>query len=78
MGTLPLISDDQIKTVLTEDFRYYGVEDIQFFFENNDVKATGIAFHIRGGTEGLFRVTEMRDQVAAIASRAKNRNPVFR
>ena len=78
MGTEPLISDSQIKTVLSEDLSYFGVSHVKFFFEQNDVAATGVAYHVRGGTEGLFRVTEMRDAVEAIAARAKNRDPALR
>ena len=77
MGVQSVLTDSQIKTVLTEDFRHYGVNNLRFFFEQNDAKATGVAFHIRGGTEGLFLLTEMRAEVGQLASRAKNTNPVF-
>jgi len=77
MGVQSVLTDSQIKTVLTEDFRHYGVDSVRFFFEQNDAKATGVAFHIRGGTEGLFLLSEMRGEVGPLASRAKNTSPVF-
>jgi len=77
MGTKPAVTDDQIKTVLTRDFATHGMTNIKFFFEQNDAPATGIAFHIRGGTEGLFFIDDVREQVGIIAKRAANTNPVF-
>ncbi|KXK47551.1 hypothetical protein, partial [Nitrosomonas europaea] len=67
----------QIKTVLTRDFKKFGMTNIKFFFEQNDAPAAGIAFHVRGGTEGLFFIDNVREQVAGIARRAANTNPVF-
>ena len=77
MGNEPLISDAQLKTVLTNDFRYYGLNNIKFFFEQNETLATGVFFHIRGGVEGPNLVTEMREEVKRLAKRAANTNPVF-
>ncbi len=77
MGTQPVVTDDNIKEVLTRDFKKHGVTNIKFFFEQNDAPATGVAFHIRGGMEGLFLISNVREQVAGIARRAKNTNPVF-
>lgn len=77
MGTQSGVTDDQIKTVLTRDFAAHGMTHIKFFFEQNDAPATGIAFHVRGGTEGLFLIDNVREQVAGIARRAANTNPVF-
>ncbi len=77
MGTQPVVTDDQIKTVLTRDFKKHGMTNIKFFFEQNDAPASGIAFHIRGGTEGLFFIDNVREQVENIAKRAANTNPVF-
>lgn len=77
MGTQPAVTDDQIKTVLTRDFKKFGMTNIKFFFEQNDVPASGITFHIRGGTEGVFTIDDVREQVAGIARRAANTNPVF-
>lgn len=77
MGTQSGVTDDQIKTVLTRDFKKFGMTNIKFFFEQNDALAAGIAFHVRGGTEGLFFIDNVREQVAGIAKRAANTNPVF-
>ncbi|MBL8500631.1 MAG: hypothetical protein JNL77_08650 [Nitrosomonas sp.] len=77
MGTQSGVTDDQIKTVLTRDFKKHGMTNIKFFFEQNDAPAAGIAFHVRGGTEGLFFIDNVREQVAGIARRAVNTNPVF-
>lgn len=78
MGTKPLISDTQIKTVLTNDFKHYGLLNVSFFFEQNDARSTVVAFHIRGGTEGPYYVTDMRNVVSFLVKRAQNENPVFR
>jgi len=77
MGTQPVVTDDQIKTVLTRDFASHGMTNIKFFFEQNDAPATGIGFHIRGGMEGLFLIDNVREKIPAIARRAANTNPVF-
>ncbi|MDL1865592.1 hypothetical protein FBQ90_10520 [Betaproteobacteria bacterium PRO5] len=77
MGTQSGVTDDQIKTVLTRDFAAHGMTHIKFFFEQNDAPAAGIAFHVRGGTEGLFFIDNVREQIPAIARRAANTNPVF-
>lgn len=77
MGTQPGATDDQIKTVLTRDFKKFGMANIKFFFEQNDAPATGIAFHVRGGTEGLFFIDDVREKIESIAKRAANTNPVF-
>ena len=77
-GAEPAVTDDQIKTILTQDLQTHGVESIKFFFEQNDAPASGIAFHVRGGTEGVFLISTVRAEVADIARRAKNTNPVLR
>lgn len=75
MGLEPAVTDNQIKTVLTRDFRHYGVKEIQFFYEQNDVPASVIKLHVRGGTEGPFVISTVRQEVEVIALRAKNTNP---
>ncbi|WP_160828597.1 hypothetical protein [Nitrosomonas sp. JL21] len=77
MGTQSGVTDDQIKTVLTRDFKKHGMTNIKFFFEQNDAPAAGISFHVRGGTQGLFFIDNVREKVAVIAKRAANTNPVF-
>lgn len=78
MGTKSIATDDQIKEIFTSDFAFYGIKNIKFFYEQNDAPATGIAFHIRGGTEGLFLLLEAKNEVSKIAKRAANKNPVFK
>ena len=77
MGTQSGVTDDQIKTVLTRDFKKVGMTNIKFFFEQNDAPAAGISFHVRGGTTELFLIDNVREQVATIAKRAANTNPLF-
>jgi hypothetical protein len=77
MGTKSVVTDDQIKMVLTQDFKHYDVGQIKFFYEQNDTPATGIFLHVRGGTEGLYLIDSVRQQVPLIAERAKNLNPAF-
>ena len=77
MGTKPIATDGEIKAVITSDFKYYGVTNTKFFFEQNDAPATVLTFHIRGGTEGFYLVTEMRQHIPKLASRALNDNPLF-
>lgn len=77
MGTKPVVTDDEVKQVLTRDFAEHGVTNVRFFFEQNDTPAIGIAFHVRGGTEGIFLIDNVRDSVASTAAQAKNTNPLF-
>ena len=78
MGTQPAVSDLDIKRVLTRDFAKYGVTNLKFFYEQNDAPACGIAFHVRGGTEGIFLISDVRSQVEAIARRALNSDEALR
>lgn len=75
MGTEPAVTDDQIKMVLTRDFKANGVNHVKFFFEQNDVPASVMTLHVRGGTEGVFNISNVRQEVKGIANRAKNTNP---
>ena len=77
MGTEPAVTDDQIKMVLTHDLEANGVEHIKFFFEQNDAPACGIVFHVRGGSEGIFTIGNVREHVRAVARSALNENPLF-
>ncbi|MEW7988297.1 MAG: hypothetical protein AB2805_07425 [Candidatus Thiodiazotropha sp.] len=78
MGVKPAVTDDQIKMVLTHDLRKHGVKLIKFFYEQNDAIASGIALHVRGGTDGLFTISNVRKQIPSIARRALNNNPLFK
>ena len=75
MGTRPAVSDDQIKMVLTRDLNHHGITNVQFFYEQNDAPASGMALHVRGGTEGPLDISNVRQEIGKIAERAKNMNP---
>lgn len=74
MGTKPAVTDDQIKMVLTRDFKHHGVENIKFFFEDHEAIASVMTLHVRGGTEGPFVISTVRQEVEGVAERAKNTN----
>lgn len=78
MGVKPAVTDAQMKMVLTHDLKKYGVNNIKFFYEQNDAVASGITLHVRGGTEGVFTIGNVREQIPSIAKRALNDNPLFR
>lgn len=75
IGTQPAVTDDQIKMVLTQDFQHYGISNIKFFYEKNDVPASVMRLHVRGGTEGPFVISNVRQEIETVAQRAKNNNP---
>ena len=77
MGIKPAVTDAEIKMVLTHDFKKYGVQNIKFFYEQNDAPASGIFLHVRGGLEGPFLIDTVRQQIPFIARRALNINPLF-
>ena len=77
MGLKSAATDDQIKMVITHDLKKYGVENIKFFYEQNDAPASGIFLHVRGGTEGIFTISDVRQNIQSIASRALNKNSLF-
>ncbi len=77
MGKKAAVTDDQIKQILTADLNHYGVRTIKFFFENFDGNSSAINLHVRGGVEGVFTIANVRNEIEAIARRAKNTNPLF-
>ena len=77
MGTKPAVTDDQIKMVLTQDFAHYGVKQVRFFYEQNDAPASVMTLHVRGGTEGPFLISEVRQKIKVVAEMAKNKNPAL-
>lgn len=77
MGTKPAVTDDQIKMVLTRDFKHYGVDHIKFYFEQNDAVASVIRLHVRGGVEGPFVISNVRQEIQNVAKRALNKNPAM-
>ncbi len=77
MGVKPAVTDEQIKMVLTHDLKKHGVNNIKFFYEQNDAPANLIFLHVRGGLEGPFLIGDVREQIPSIAKRALNTNPLF-
>ncbi|MCH9639535.1 MAG: hypothetical protein K0U40_08585 [Betaproteobacteria bacterium] len=78
MGVKPAVTDAEIKMVLTHDLKKHGVNNIKFFYEQNDAPASGIFLHVRDGLEGPFLIDTVREQIPFIARRALNTNPLFR
>lgn len=77
MGTKPAVTEDKIKMVLTQDLKHYGIEQVKFYYEQNDVPSSVMTLHVRGGTEGPFNISNVRQEVKTVAERAKLDNPVF-
>lgn len=71
MGTKTPVSDAKIKNFLADGFKHYGVENVKFFFEQNDTAGTGITFHVRGGTDGLFTLNQGDEIKEAVARSAR-------
>ncbi len=78
VGQKAAVTDDQIKQVITNDFKHYGVKEMKFFFEKFKGSSSVIALHVRGGIEGTFGIHNVRDEIKSIAKRAKNTDPLFR
>ena len=74
MGAKPAVTDDQIKMILTKDLNHYGIEKVKFFYESHNAVASVMTLHVRGGTEGGFVISNVRQEIEGIAERAKNRN----
>ena len=75
MGTQQLVPDVKIKEFLESGFKHFGVEKVKFFFEQNDTVGTGITFHVRGGTDGMYTLDQgdqIKNAVARNARLAKN------
>lgn len=77
MGISSAATDDQIKAVLIHDLKKHGVTNYRFFYEQNDAPASGIFLHVRGGTEGVFTIKDVRQNIQTIAKRALNENQLF-
>jgi len=77
MGRKAAVTDDQIKRVLTDGFKHYGVEQIKFFFENYNGVSSSIGLHVKGGAGGGYGIDNVREDVERKASYALNRNPLF-
>lgn len=68
LGTESVVTPEQIKTILTREFVQAGVDDpIMFFFDQNDVPGTGVAYHYDGYANGPFNLKDARPQAVKIA-----------
>ncbi len=73
MGTHPAKTDQETKEWLEGGFKHFGAKKYKFFFEQNDAAATGISFHVRGGTSDLY-TWDREDLVAAVERYARQAN----
>lgn len=68
LGTESSVTSDQIKTILTREFVQAGVDDpITFFFDQNDVAGTGVAYYYAGYVDGPFNLKDARPQAIKTA-----------
>lgn len=68
LGTESVVTPEQIKTILTREFVQAGVDDpIRFFFDQNDVPGTGVAYYYDGDVDGPFNLKEARPQAVKTA-----------
>ena len=72
MGTQSAMTDQEIKEYIAGGLNYYETQNYKFFFEQNDAPATGIAFHVRGGTSDLHTLDENLVPVIERYSRQAN------
>jgi hypothetical protein len=71
MGTEKQLPDFEIKSILLGVFEKAGISanNVRFFFEDNDIKGTGLSYHVRGGTDGPFVLN--REAIAAAQTAAR-------
>ena len=59
---------ERIREVLTQDFRNAGLEDpVTFFFDQNDIPVTGVAYYYSGYANGPYTLGQSRDAVKEIS-----------
>jgi len=73
MGTQPAKSDQETREWLAGGLEHFGAKKYKFFFEQNDATATGISFHVRGGTSDLY-TWDREDLVSAVETYARRAN----
>ncbi len=66
LGTESSVTPQQIEQILTREIQNVGVSDVVFFYEQNDVAGTGVAYSFAGNTDGPFSLGEARE--AAVKS----------
>jgi hypothetical protein len=75
LGTQSIATDEELKAFLSSGFSHFGVEKVKFFIEQNDMPATGISIHVRGGTDGVYTLDkgeQLKEAVARNSRLAKN------
>jgi hypothetical protein len=76
MGTAKQVPDYQIKAILLDAFDKLDVDNVKFFFEQNDIENTGLTFHVRGGTNGPYALNrKVFDAAKEMAAYAKDDPP---
>lgn len=60
LGTKSRVSPAQIEQILTREIRSAGVRDVEFFYEQNDVAGTGVAYSFGGDSMGPYSLGEAR------------------
>lgn len=69
LGTAPSTHPPEvIARILRQDFKDAGVENVQFFFEQNDVAATGVTYIYKGVSDGVFTLGNSRPAVPDTAA----------
>ena len=68
LGTESEITPLQIRDVLTEEFSKSGVNDVSFFYQQNNTPSTAVAYYYAGVSDGPFQLrhakAEARDSAA--------------
>jgi len=77
IGSKAAVTADQIKQVLTADFKHYGVKNIKFFFEDYEGVASSIGLHVKGGATASHGIDTVRGEIPTMAKYALNRDPVL-
>lgn len=67
MGTESGVTPAQISDVLTREINGAGVDSVAFFFEQNDIPATGVAYAYSGAVDGPFGLGEARSEAVRSA-----------
>ena len=60
LGTESQITPLQIRDVLTGEFSGAGVEELAFFYEQNDTPSHGVAYYYTGQSDGPFLLNQAR------------------
>lgn len=60
LGTQSDITPQQIRDVLTTEFTNSGVNDVSFFYEQNDTPSTAVAYYYSGKGDGPFLLNQAR------------------